>query len=285
MDITYSKNLLFVNTDFPLLDSHIKDYFKSYISIDRPSRIKFKNVQFDLGITCGPKRAYQILPYCKKTVIIEGSLYRELDLCYSFMRPCKKHVFDFVFDETNNSDRWEKLKIKIGIESIEWKSRGDAIIFLLYDEWDYLNPFRSEKQYAVHVIKTIEKVRKITNRRIILRAHPQSQLSFYTKLRAISYKYYKVTLESHIPLDEHLEQAYCCVVFGNSTSGVHAVLRGVPIIALEDVTSYLGISNKMESIEDLDYSIDLEKWQNTLGYSIWSIDDFESGEAWKYILT
>ncbi len=284
MDITYSKNLLYINTENVDLSTYIKKYFESYIAIERISRIKLKNVQFDLGLAWGPKRSDQIIPFCKKVITIEAPLFRELqDSSFSFMKSCNNGQFAFVFRESNNSDRWEKLKAKVGIDSIEWQSRGDAIIFLLQYERDYLNK-RSEDQYASHVIKTIKKIREITNRKIILRPHPETEESFFTKLEAIAFKYFKVVLENGKSLDEHLTQAHCCIVFGLSTSGVHSILRGVPVIALDDATQYSSVSNKMENIEDLDYSIDLEKWQNTLGYSIWDIEEFKSGEVWNYIL-
>ena len=85
-------------------------------------------------------------------------------------------------------------------------------------------------------------------------------------------------------LEEQLDEAYCCVVFGNSTAGVHSLLRGVPIIALSEGKLYKSVTNTIENIENLDYEVDLTNWKNGLGYSMWQVSDFESGEAWNYIL-
>ena len=93
------------------------------------------------------------------------------------------------------------------------------------------------------------------------------------KLKVIAYKYFKVFLVRNKTLEEQLDEAYCCVVFGNSTAGVHSLLRGVPIIALSEGKLYKSVTNTIENIENLDYEVDLTNWKNGLGYSMWQVSE------------
>ena len=113
--------------------------------------------------------------------------------------------------------------------------------------------------------------------------HPETNAQFLVKLDQLSSRFSEVVL-SNTSLNRILDEAYCCVVFGSSTTGVASIFKGVPIISLNNTNVYKNVTNTLENIENLNYNIDLTDWRNTLGYSMWHISEFESGEAWDYIL-
>ena len=134
-------------------------------------------------------------------------------------------------------------------------------------------------------MQIIEKIRSITNRKIIIRPHPETSAQFLLSLINLikDCRFSEVVL-SNRSLNRILDEAYCCVVFGSSTTGVASIFKGVPIISLNNTNVYKNVTNTLENIENLNYNIDLTDWRNTLGYSMWHISEFESGEAWDYIL-
>ena len=293
MDIIYSKTLIAGAWMYPrqqLMLNHIKTKINSYICLEFNSKqkVEFKNLKFDLGIAWGANKADQICDHCENLITFEEGIYRGTsglndDNYFSFLEQCSIMGYDMVFKETDDSYRWDKLCKDLNLQSVDLKRGGDSIILLLFSPDDYTNKL-NDKQYLVRVIETIERIRKVTNRKIIIRPHPETQHNFIMKLKVIAYKYFKVFLVLNKTLEEQLDEAYCCVVFGNSTAGVHSLLRGVPIIALSEGKLYKSVTNTIENIENLDYEVDLTNWKNGLGYSMWQVSDFESGEAWNYIL-
>ena len=297
VDTIYSKTLLYGKRSpmFPRkLRQIVKDKLHSYVSIENEAyldiRPLIKNIEFDLGIAFTPSRADIICDYCKELITIEGAVYRGIDgnmnqdRYYSFMKQYPSVGYDFVFNKSKKSDRWEKLSKYYDLESVDWKQDGEAIVLPLNSPFDYLVKLRfSNKQYLLWVMEIIEKIRSITDRKIIIRPHPETNAQFLVKLDQLSSRFSEVVL-SNTSLNRILDEAYCCVVFGSSTTGVASIFKGVPIISLNNTNVYKNVTNTLENIENLNYNIDLTDWRNTLGYSMWHISEFESGEAWDYIL-
>jgi hypothetical protein len=81
-------------------------------------------------------------------------------------------------------------------------------------------------------------------------------------------------------LAEDLQQAALCVTY-NSTSGVEAVLAGVPTVTIDEgamawpVTSHSCIEPKVMP--------DREAWAHDLAWTQWTLEEIASGEAWAHL--
>ena len=84
-------------------------------------------------------------------------------------------------------------------------------------------------------------------------------------------------------LENDLKRAYCVVTY-NSLSAVEAVVRGIPVIATNNMSMVWPIAHKdFSQIEALNYNIDLQDWQNKIAYTMWNREEVKGGETWAHL--
>lgn len=144
-----------------------------------------------------------------------------------------------------DTKRLNKLNIEIK------KLRTDGEYIILSEPSIYINNFFNLNNW---VEKTIYKIKQHTDRKIFL--HNKS---------------------SPIPLDMLLEKAWAFVSF-QSTAGFKAMTKGVPA---HFTYNNLKDINSLENIEDGKIDINLF---TSLSYNQWTLSEFDSGEAWEYLM-
>ena len=177
-------------------------------------------------------------------------------------------------------DRWTELQKLYNIKVHNWRSRGEYILFCLQLDGDSaLNRLTynsiNYKKYCSDVIK---KIKGITDRPILLRAHPYDNLT----LKYIQ-KIHKGTITySNSPnLYNDLDQAHCMVTY-NSTSCVESSLYGIPTITLDSSAVASPISNKLEDIEFLkEYNRD--NWLKRIAFMQWQGKEMTDGYLWNLL--
>ena len=191
------------------------------------------------------------------------------------------------------NDRWNQFQKDTGIVLKDWKSPGDKIIIMGQKEGDsslvdlYNNGYRS---YYTWVQELVTQIRKYSDRDIIIRPHPRNMKGGLKGAHSIKGK--NIFVSSNLTqggnqggegLDADFKQAHCVVPY-NSLSSVEAVVRGIPVIALDGGCMTWPIAHKsLSDIENINYNIDIQEWKNKIAYTFWNKLEVKSGECWDHL--
>ena len=182
------------------------------------------------------------------------------------------------YDPTYN--RWSELQNKYNIEVMPQKIRGDYVLFCLQLDGDSaLNKLiYNNKKYKDYCCEEIKKIKKLTDRPILIRSHPLDK----TVIEHIK-KTFKDTIEYSDSPDLYydLNRSYCMVTY-NSTSSVESVLYGTPTIALDSSAVTYPVANNLVDIENLK-EFDLTEWLKRIAFMQWQGKELTSGYVWKLL--
>ena len=194
-------------------------------------------------------------------------------------------------------ERWNRFENMTGIKFKDWHSPGGNILIMGQKEGDsslvniYKAGYASVYDWIAEQCKTI---RKYTDRPIVIRPHPRNldrgakivtQLLKKTNLTNItmSPNLTRGGSQGGEGLDKDLNNAYCVVTY-NSLSGVEAVVKGIPVFALDGGSMAWPVAHTdLSKIESLNYNIDLQDWKNKIAYSMWNKKDVQTGECWSHL--
>lgn len=180
------------------------------------------------------------------------------------------HPTDYFMRRQHNPKRFEKLAIPI-----EKQKRGDAILIPGMSEkaaWTW--GFKAEEWEK----KTIARLRKHTDRRIIYRPKPSWRGKRPLRVPGVEYD------DPRHPIERILKDTFC-VVTHHSNVAVDGLLRGIPNISDEGVGSVIG-TNDLAMIEqteapDMD---EVRAWAANVAWTQWTPEEMHSGAAWRYVL-
>lgn len=180
-------------------------------------------------------------------------------------------------------NRWQELSNTYNIQVYDWNRRGNAILFTcqLYGDSALTRIWDNGKRYEDIVFETIEKIKLVTDRPIIIREHPKD-----TKMKVILRNKYKddnrVTISLLPDLYDDFNRSWCTVTY-NSTSCVESVLYGIPAFTLDpSALSYSLIPNTLDDIEKT-IEPDRESWCNKIAFMQWSGKEMQNGYAWQLL--
>lgn len=150
--------------------------------------------------------------------------------------------------------RWPRLNI----EPKPWRANGEHILVL---------PSRGVGPPGVAMPKgwlngTVSRLKKATRRPIRVREHPGIDKP---------------------SLDPDLKNAWACVTWG-SGAGIKALVGGVPVF--HELPQWIGAPAAVHGIENLEspYTGDRAPMLERLAWAQWSVDEIESGEAFRLLL-
>ena len=177
-------------------------------------------------------------------------------------------------------DRWKELQTKYNIDVLPQQKRGDYILFALQLDGDSaLNRIiYNNNTYKDYLVTAISKVKKITDRPILIRSHPLDK-TVITHLKEV----FKNTIEySNAPsLYDDLDRSYCMITY-NSTSCVESILYGTPTIVLDSSAVASPVANKLEDLESLK-EYDLSKWLQKIAFMQWQGKELTDGYVWNLL--
>lgn len=119
--------------------------------------------------------------------------------------------------------------------------------------------------------QTITKIKKFTDRKIIVRPHPRYRLK--APLIHVEIDKPKKILDSYD--DFNLNFNYHCIVCHNSSIATQSLINGCPIICDQSSLAYT-LSNRFEDIENLKYH-DRQEWFDKILHTEWTVAEIESG--------
>lgn len=185
------------------------------------------------------------------------------------------------FNRNSPSDRFEMFKSAYGFEEGTPKADNDApILFLLQSEkgWQYDN----EEPFYLWARKIVEQLREITDREIVLRAHPNLDRN---PTEFISKGFENVRIErcsrQRVGLIESVRNSGA-VITHSSSGAIEAYVEGVPTFALD---------RRCVVYDDLDHGIDKINQLNTYNwnrryqnlcdwsYTSWHIEEMKKPEV------
>jgi hypothetical protein len=128
--------------------------------------------------------------------------------------------------------------------------------------------------------KTINEIRKYSNRHIIVRAHPgDKKVSSYLRLN-----YKNVSLSKNPNIISDLQNAWATVVY-NSSPSVASAIEGVPVFLTDPHPEY----SQSKEIANLDLANienpslpDRQAWVERISMCHWNFKELSSGEAWQF---
>lgn len=218
----------------------------------------------------------------KRSLIVDSNLFLYADPgnTKTFLRYSFDGVFPttgFYFDKDIDPERWQKISNKLGISLKPWRTQGNHILICLQRHGGWSMRGLSTIEW-LH--QTIEKIKKYSDRPIIVRAHPgDKKIKSFLK---ISYK--NVRISTNDSLLEDFKNAWATIVY-NSSPSVASLIEGIPAFITDPYPEHsqtFGISNTDLSLLENPLMPDRQKWIERLSMCHWSFDELKSGEAWKF---
>ena len=170
------------------------------------------------------------------------------------------------------SDRYEMFKNK---SLSQWKKTGEYI--LICPPSFYIQIFDGQFDWLK---KTIETVKKFTDRKIIIREKTvPDQLYSMAKIKKITFN----EEYSSNTLDHDLENAWCVITY-NSMVAIDALIKGIPIFTDSKMSVAYDMAEKdFSKIENPYYPLNRENFLNHLAYSQSTIEEIANGTAYKLL--
>ena len=121
------------------------------------------------------------------------------------------------------------------------------------------------------ILETVNRLRRYTDRKIVVRPHPRSPIS--PKIPGVIIEQPRPVIGTYDDFD--INYNYHCVINHNSGPAVQAAIQGIPVIC--DITSLAGeISEKMENIEN-PILPDRYNWFLQLCHTEWTVEEIRQG--------
>ena len=191
--------------------------------------------------------------------------------------------------DNSPADRWEAAKTRWNVKSEPWRksNQSDPIIFVLQpkDNWSM-----NELDPIDWFHKVYDKLRPITDRKFIVRPHPNHVVAMENRLNEfpedvevhIGQKYFQGDEKKYYRF--HFQEAITnchAVVTHNSTASVDSCVRGIPTFVTSDLAICWPVANTdLNNIETPKYP-DRTQWLYDLGYKLWSEKEIRDGTVFK----
>jgi len=195
---------------------------------------------------------------------------------------------NFLSDDSP-ADRWEAAKTRWNVKSEPWRksNQSDPIMFVLQpkDNWSM-----NELDPIDWFHKVYDKLRPITDRKFIVRPHPNHVVAMENRLNEfpedvevhIGQKYFQGDEKKYYRF--HFQEAITnchAVVTHNSTASVDSCVRGIPTFVTSDLAICWPVANTdLNNIETPKYP-DRTQWLYDLGYKLWSEKEIRDGTVFK----
>ena len=175
--------------------------------------------------------------------------------------------------------KWSQFSGWHGVELKPWRTTGNHILILCQRPKGF-NMFTDQEAW---LDKTVAKIRKHSDRPIMIRMHPGDGTRF-KQIEKIQKKYgTAVTISEHANIREALVNCWCTVGI-NSTPNVVAAIEGIPGYIEDTVHSWAtGVAfTDLAQIENPPMP-DRTDWAHRIANIHWSNDEVRSGQLWAAI--
>lgn len=218
----------------------------------------------------------------KRSLVVDSNLFLYVDkknplhyLRYSF-----DGVFPttgFYFDQDIDPARWNKISKDLNLNLKPWRNSGNHILLCLQRNGGWSMGGISSIDW---MNKTINDIRKYSNRPIVVRAHPGDK-----KIKSIlKINHKNVSLSTKENLVDDFRGAWATVVY-NSSPSVASIIEGVPAFLTDSVPQHsqsFDVANTNISNIENPAILDRQSWIEKLSMCHWNFNELRSGEAWNF---
>ena len=180
------------------------------------------------------------------------------------------------FSDTVNPKRWKQIQKHLGISLKDWRQRGVHVLICTQRNGGW-------SMGGVNVVdwlrKTIEEVRKHTDRPIVVRGHPGDK----NAPKQLKSKEWQVSTAPSIVDD--LFNAHCSITY-NSSPSVASAIEGIPTFITDPnpkISQAYDVANTDLSTIENPQIFDRQEWVEKLAMCHWNFDELSSGEAWQHM--
>jgi hypothetical protein len=202
-----------------------------------------------------------------------------------------RYSFDGVFPDTGvyfdndpNPKRWQQISRDTGIVLEPQRTKGKNIVVCLQRHGGWSMGRISVVDWTV---KTIQEIKKYTDRTIVLRPHPKDNKAIKTYLPQLSQilnqdSQVKISPQD-TPLSVDLDKAWA-VVNHNSSAIVGPIIQGYHAFITDPVKSQCAevTHNGFENIES-PQEFDRQKWLERISMFHWKFSELEDSTAWRHM--
>jgi len=179
-------------------------------------------------------------------------------------------------NKNSDSDRWNQLSKDLAVGVHAWRSTGNYILLLMQRDGGFTMKGLHPMAWAEQKIKLIQ---QLTDMPIVLRPHPGKVADPTPLVRP------GVTVSNsiHRSLLKDLKHAAGAFVF-NSSSGVAAILQGVPLWVDDSSSVCWQVANTNTSTIRNPTMLDRTQWLNDLSACHWTDAESRQGLIYKKFL-
>lgn len=183
-------------------------------------------------------------------------------------------------NETPGDENWNNLKRDYNMDLKPWRINGNHILITMQRPMGWSMRGHNLMQWLE---ETFAKIRKNSDRPIVIRWHPGDWKSFHNYEPIL--KKYKATLS---PQEKHItEDLVNCwaLICHNSTPSAVASIEGIPAFITDDPAYCQAgdVANTNFSLLETPLLPDREKWIRKLAQCHWSFNDLLSGRCWSHM--
>ena len=221
----------------------------------------------------------------KRSIIVDSNLFLYADKGNSnkFLR----YSYDGIFPSTGeycnaNPDpaRWELVSRRLGIKLKPQRKNGNDILICCQRDGGWS---MGSEQLMPWLVKTIQLLRKHSDRRIVVRFHPGDKNILNHKRMLARYRLPNVIVSHAENILQDFASTYCLINY-NSSPAVAAAIEGIPTIVLDPTKSQAAevSHHKLADINNLQ-EFDRELWIQKMAQMHWTLDELKDGTAWRHL--
>ena len=215
----------------------------------------------------------------KPLIVFETPLLgRTITQDHSYYRVGLNHFLNNLADFNNNNSKPDRFN-SFGLTIKPWRDRGEHILVLGQNMSDASLLGNSMELW---IVTTVKHLLKVTERKIIVRDHPENK----NRLEDILNVYFggnsQVEYDTNEYVIDSLKNAHCSVAF-TSGSSIESILEGVPVIPTTQYNFVWSISShQLNDIENPKLG-NREQLLYDLAYTQWSVDEIKQGLPWDHL--
>ena len=221
----------------------------------------------------------------KRSIIVDSNLFLYADSGNSnkFLRYSYDGIFPNTGEYCNSTPdpaRWELIQKKLGIKLKPWKFTGRDILICCQRDGGWS---MAGEQLMPWLVRTVQQIRKYSDRRIVVRFHPGDKNQLNHKRMIARYRLPNVVVSHAENILQDFSTAHCVINF-NSSPTVAAAIEGIPSIVLDPKRSQAAevSHHSISDIENLK-EFDREIWIQKMAQMHWTLDELKDGTAWRHL--
>lgn len=224
----------------------------------------------------------------RHTIIIDSNLFN-----YTGQKQHQYHRYsmDGVFPNTGNyfnnevnPARWQQIQREYNISLKDWRSRGTNILVCLQRNGGWS---MSGMGVVEWLLKTVKRIRKHTDRPIVVRPHPgDKKASIYLTAAFEADKRLHNSNNVHLSTQSSILDDFnntWAVVTYNSSPGVAAAIEGLPVFVTDPFpnrSQAFPVANELLSTIENPTFFEREPWIEKICMSHWKFEELTNGNAW-----